>query len=147
MLVFLDRNSGLQTGDNHFGLIWKSFAPLKAIAMTWWSFWDRLPIKANLIQQEVISSEENATCVYCKLEAKSATHFFIYCNMMNSIWGDICNQCNVSDATRRHLWVQSIFRYSRFWNKIGVQCLNFVAWVGYLKMQDIWIKRLEYEEY
>ncbi|PNX56433.1 kinesin-like protein, partial [Trifolium pratense] len=67
------------------GLIWHPQVPLKVSILSWRLLWDRLPTKANLVSQGILSQEAH----YCVSECgviESALHVFLSCSALGSLW-------------------------------------------------------------
>ncbi|KAL8486469.1 hypothetical protein ACS0TY_023235 [Phlomoides rotata] len=82
-----------------FELIWKCFAPRKAVTLTWRLLHDLLPTKTNLIRRCIIPPSDSR-CPLCLDKEETAQHLFFHCRVSSRLWGDIYDWSSISTAAR-----------------------------------------------
>jgi hypothetical protein len=69
-----------------FERIWKSPAPSKLIAFSWQLLHNRIPTKDNLVSRGILRGDASGSCVMCTGSVETASHLFLHCNFVFSIW-------------------------------------------------------------
>jgi len=87
-----------------FGLISRSRAPSKVVALTWKALWDRIPTKQNLARRKIIDLTASKDCLWCEVVEETSIHLFIHCRMACSVWTKILGWCGINFITPHNLF-------------------------------------------
>ncbi|KAL8495540.1 hypothetical protein ACS0TY_019610 [Phlomoides rotata] len=87
-----------------------------------------LPTKVNLQRRNVISSNDNLKCVFCRDKVESRNHIFFECQFSYKVWISCFNWLGISTAL-----------HSKPWVKIRAQCNFFKRKKDRQKTISIWL--------
>jgi hypothetical protein len=66
--------------------IWKSAAPLKAIAFSWQALTGKIATRSNLLRRGVGFGGEATGCSFCGAVSETPIHLLLHCNLTAAVW-------------------------------------------------------------
>lgn len=73
-------------------LIWNKLVPSKVQLHVWRVLLERLPTCTKLQRRNILSTNANVECIFCKKEDESVRHVFFECEYSYKLWMD-CLKC------------------------------------------------------